>query len=264
MSKDQIQFFAKTHESLKSTFHGSRLQNLPENLLRNSNDPKISDLKTSNGDMLFGPGVYTALENSAKNYVERRKGSLFEVDITGKKFFDYRKINSLFVLKDDISKFTKMFNSNNLKVKAKACEILVELKIILTEFTKFLDQKIAEIKAKNLDLHKENNILTKNASCLKLIKNLNQQNLADINSGNIQDIQGGIDLGEKITDQNKDYTIGVATYYLGLFCQNFGFEGIIGLESADWNYVKNGKAGKNLTYVIFDPNFEGIPAKKVD
>lgn len=54
MSIEKFQHLTKTHQNPKSTFHGSRLTEIPENKLRTSIDTQTKDLLTTNGDTLFG------------------------------------------------------------------------------------------------------------------------------------------------------------------------------------------------------------------
>lgn len=253
----KIQHLSKIHQLPKSTFHGSRLTEIPKNKLRSSVDPEIQDSVHNNGDALFGEGVYTALENSAKNYAEIRKGSLFEIDITGKKFFDSRKINSLF--EGENSAISKMLNSSSEKVRQKAQETIGELKIISEEFLHFLETKIAEIEIKP-------SLIPNRLNILKFIKKLNEINLENINSVDLKNILP-INFGQKLTQTGgafgKTNIEKESLYYFGEFLQDFGFDGLIATEIADWN-SKTGKSGNNLTYVIFDPNNQGILAKKVE
>ena len=221
MLVEKFQHLAKTHQKSKSTFHGSRLTEIPENKLRTSIDPQTKDLLTTNGDALFGEGVYTALRDSAKNYAEIRKGSLFEIDITGKKFFDSRKMNSLFEGED--SAIFKMLRSPSEKVRKKAQEIMKELKIISEEFCHFLETKIAEIEIKP-------SLIPNRLNVLKFIKKLNDANLENIQSDDLKNILP-IDFGQKlpqITGNFGKYRIEKESlYYFGEFLQEFGFDGLV-------------------------------------
>ncbi len=97
-------FFGRNMKKKDKSYHGSRLKK--EDMvsdgnsgvkLYSANNPKINNLKSSNNDTLWGPGVYTADFVSVDAYSKIHGGDTFEIEIKGKKMFDLNKV--LFLIK---------------------------------------------------------------------------------------------------------------------------------------------------------------------
>ncbi len=236
-------------------YHASRIKELKNTKLYSAFNPEIKEKKTTNGDQVFGNGIYATTENSGLDYAKERGGQLFIIDIRGKKFFDLRRLTYYFQEKNSGTILNVMSNSSNPNQVESAKQILDELKLLTTNFITFLEAKSQTINPNGVN-HLEL------ANTVKTLITLNRNLLKVLDSNNVSNLTIGINYGQTLT--NITWLNKFGMYYFSEFLDSFGFDGVIGHEIADWKAMKGSYKGKDLVYVLFDKDFEGIEVKSYD